>query len=114
MKVKNSYDCEKCLNKEVCKYYDECKTYSNKDVLVKPKNKKEQESENLTLTITCKYYRTETNTLTYPEGCRGNIWGGNGTGGTGGPSDLGPYITLCNNDSDNSHVSTKVTNEKHI
>lgn len=75
MKIKNNYDCEKCLNKSICKYYDECKLNSNKDLFVKNKGKGKDLTENLVLSITCKHYKTEENTLNYPYGVRdlGNI-----------------------------------------
>lgn len=68
MKIKNNYNCEKCINKKVCKFYDESSKYSEKDLVVKLKSKDEASRENLELSITCKYYNTETITSTYPGG----------------------------------------------
>lgn len=70
MKIHNNYDCEKCLNKSICKYYDNCKKYSNKDLFVKSK-KRNEDTENLIVTITCEGYRTNTLLhMVYPEGVR--------------------------------------------
>jgi hypothetical protein len=99
MEIKNNYDCEKCLNKPVCKYYDSCKNYSNKDLIVKLKAKEEQNKENLTLTITCDYYRTEPKTspltsYTIPY-INTEPYGNNGTGKS---RKLDDYITYTNSD----------------
>lgn len=133
MKIKNNYDCEKCLNKSVCKYYDNCKHNSNKDLFVKPKKERGNHtamSDNLTLSITCKYYKPEQTTLY------------RGTPETGKPYSLNDYIdhsnpfvypepkynytgtgycendtciTLCDNGSEsNKNNTTVITDKKHI
>ena len=72
MKILNNYNCEKCKNKEVCKYYDVSNKYSEKDLYVKLKPKDEIGRENLQMTITCKYYKSEETVLNYPYGVRGD------------------------------------------
>ena len=75
MTIKNSYDCEQCLNKKICKYYDDCKSNANRDIFVKSYGKGKDLPENLSLTVTCNHYKTECG-LTYPPGVKsleGNV-----------------------------------------
>ena len=65
MKIENTYNCERCLNKKVCKYYEKCKNYSNKDLFIKSKGKNDFVTENLRISINCEHYRTEANTIVY-------------------------------------------------
>lgn len=117
MKLKYDFDCEKCKNKDICKYYTETSRYCKKELDVKFKPKEEVNKENLTITVNCKYYNSEETVLNYPEGCR-SLGSPNSTAGW-----LPLPYTLCNN----SHIDTRsnleessrnvskiITSKKHI
>ena len=112
MLIKNDYDCESCVNKKVCKYYDECAKLSGKELSLKLNKKEEINRENLELSIKCKYYSSGATILNYPEGCRDLC------GNTNNP--LYPYrYSTTISDSYDSSVDTKnenkiVTSKKHI
>ena len=89
MNIKISIDCGSCLNKDVCKYKDNCEILTNRESLELDQHKsifiknnsqigKAFESENLNIVVTCKHHRSQLQTLTYPEGVR-NIPGHNWT-----------------------------------
>lgn len=71
MKLKYDFNCEKCKNKDICKYYTETSKYCKRELDVKLKPKEEASKENLVISVNCKYYKTEETILNYPYGVKG-------------------------------------------